>query len=215
MLCVSAGSIRPPADKSINATDVMIEREQARQAYLVQQRAKEPTAEAKTATSHHKHSTSEQQHTGHHKQHQHHQKHVAKHSHDSSKDGKAKADEKADSHQDVAKPEAHLPHPAPEHTSSKHADESQQQQHHQDHDVEHGHKTHTEPTNPPSPSSHDQPEASITPDHLEQHLIEDLLLSSTSSAVSNHTPSGAANSSPLRRHRSLSSRSHHQRSHTP
>ncbi|PWZ01356.1 hypothetical protein BCV70DRAFT_149336, partial [Testicularia cyperi] len=57
MLCVSAGSIRPPADNSINSTDVRIAREQARQAYILAEQTKE-SKKAKSYSSSKKHSAS-------------------------------------------------------------------------------------------------------------------------------------------------------------
>ncbi|CDR98955.1 uncharacterized protein SPSC_06259 [Sporisorium scitamineum] len=72
MLCVSAGSIRPPADSSINATDAKVAREQARQMWLAKQPAQVPQpASRHKSKSHHAHSNNSSKHTSHGHQQQH------------------------------------------------------------------------------------------------------------------------------------------------
>lgn len=175
MLCVSAGSIRPPADDSLNATDVMAAREQARQMWLVQEKAKLPQPESGSeqknkATANHSHTP----HASH--SNKHHQ-HAGESSH---------------------KP-ASQPKPVAEKTSSP------KQQRAASDDA----------------SSQEQQNTSSQED-LRAQFVDDLLTSTPSG--SNHTPNLQQQESPLvgtdsataqhKRHRSLSSRSHHQRSHT-
>ncbi|SPO27480.1 uncharacterized protein UTRI_10597 [Ustilago trichophora] len=236
MLCVSAGSIRPPADKSINATDVKVAREQARQAWLLQERAKKPETKSKDtskAKKLHPHSSSTK-----HPQHKQHHTHpqTSKHAHSSGKGGK-KSSTKSDLHQDVIESDAKLPspkaEPAPSNPSERHdhaqAPQQQQQQQHTTFHEEHHYEEHHHEEHHTS-SHHQEHHSSLSSSQveMEQNFIDEILSSSSTPLGSNHTPHHAeqqqnpslpplagATNSPQRRHRSLSSRSHHQRSHTP
>ncbi|SPO27136.1 uncharacterized protein UTRI_10597_B [Ustilago trichophora] len=232
MLCVSAGSIRPPADKSINATDVKVAREQARQAWLLQERANKPESKAKDTSNgkkHHAHSSSTKhpQHKQHHSLPQ-----TSKHSSSSGQGGK-KASTKPDSHQAAVESDSKLPppkaEPASSHPTEHHDHAHSTPQHHttfhEEHlNEEHHHEEHH------SSSHHEDQFSSLSSSEVEreQKFIDEILSSSSTSLGSNHTPHHAdqqqhsslpplagATNSPQRRHRSLSSRSHHQRSHTP
>ena len=235
MLCVSAGSIRPPADNSINATDVKIAREQARQAWLLQERIKKPNAMTNgkansksnpKAKSHHA-SASSKTHSPH--RHHHHHSHTSADSQHSSQGDKQT--QKPDLQQAVIEPDAKLPSPRADHALSHSSDQHDRpaSSSHQSQDS----TSHHPASDDVNPSSHDQHDASVfSTDQLEHKFVDQLLSSSSSSAASssipigsNHTPHHAdlhslpplagATNSPQRRHRSLSSRSHHQRSHTP
>ncbi|SJX62462.1 uncharacterized protein SRS1_13312 [Sporisorium reilianum f. sp. reilianum] len=165
MLCVSAGSIRPPADSSINATDVKAAREQARQMWLAKQPPKDSQpASAHKTKSHHAHSHSQQQ-----QQHHHHK------------------------HASSDKPHAHHAAAAP---STKQAPPQHQRS------VEVGES-----------SSSLTIERSTSSQSTDELFIDSLLTSAP--LGSNHTPNLSERPTLHRRHRSSSSRSHQQRSHTP
>ncbi|KAF6767592.1 LysM domain protein [Kalmanozyma brasiliensis GHG001] len=113
MLCVSAGSIRPPADSSINSTDVRAAREHARQMWLQQQQQQQqqqqnipqsktplPQPKAQAALPQQKHSSGSNKHASHaHHQHKH-ASHGGKSSHKQHhhKDASHSGNEQAPSH---------------------------------------------------------------------------------------------------------------------
>ncbi|KAJ1576923.1 hypothetical protein NDA12_004465 [Ustilago hordei] len=229
MLCVSAGSIRPPADQSINATDVKVAREQARQNWLMQERIKMPDADnkkegkdkhhhahttSKQQTSHkkqhhHAHTTSKQQ-TSHKKQHQQHH-HAQKHSHRSGKGSKdGKKSQKPDAKQHIVRPGSQNPSTLVAQDSSPPAVQGQIEKPGHSHQ----HQAHARPAQdqaapPQQRVQASQPSAAHT-DELEHNFIDGILPAAVTG--SNHTPPPAQQ--PQRRHRSLSSCSHsHRRSH--
>lgn len=210
MLCVSAGIIRPPAERSINATEAKVAREMARQAYIAQEKAKKPQAEVQATSN--KHSSHKKQH----KQHRQHKASAHPH-HSSSKGGKA-AEQPAHS-QHLAKEQSDVPQPSAEQASSQsteHHDKADSSPRGQNGDAQ------REKESEPISQSGSKDSSSPSDHHIKDAFVEDLLSAST--ATSNYTPqhhadklaTGATNS-PQRRHRSLSSRSHHQhqRSYTP
>lgn len=218
MLCVSAGSIRPPADQSINATDVKIAREQARQKWLVQQRIKMPNADPKKGVKgkHHHAHTQGKQHTSHQKQHNH--SLASQDTHNTKKGSKdGNKSQKADSKQHIVRPDAQNPSPVVDQAPSRPAEQDQIEKpghSHQDQAHAKPAKDDAAPSRQHAPSQpHDeaQEQSASHSEQLEHNFIDRIL--PASSVGSNHTPPPAQQ--PQRRHRSLSSRSHsHQRSHT-
>ncbi|TKY86120.1 hypothetical protein EX895_004945 [Sporisorium graminicola] len=180
MLCVSAGSIRPPADSSLNATDAKVAREQARQAWLAQQPVQAPQpASRQKSKSHHTHSPTSNKHTSHSPHHHHHQQH-----HKHASNGGGKQIHESHSHQAAAAPTTHQ---APQQQSRAVNLER---------------------------SSSLTVERSSSSQSTDDLFIDDLLTKAP--LGSNHTPNLPEQVTLYKRHRSLSSRSHHQqRSHTP
>ena len=225
MLCVSAGSIRPPADNSINATDAKIAREKARQDWLLQQNANKPKTQTNSkakakGTSHHIRPST--------KGHSAHQKQPHPHTHTSANlhhtAHESKPHQKPDSDEKVAQPGSKLPSP-----TAGDAPTQPKEQHHPAHSSTQQHQV-GQPASTdglPSTSSSSSPKKDLHPslpsDGLKHGLMDELLASTP--LGSNHTPHltdqrslpplAGATGSPQARHRSLSSRSHHQRPHTP
>ncbi|SAM82929.1 uncharacterized protein UBRO_03469 [Ustilago bromivora] len=212
MLCVSAGSIRPPADQSINATDVKVAREQARQNWLMQERIKMPDADNKEEGKdrhHHAHTTSKQQ-ASHKKQHQQHH-HAQKHSHRSGKGSKdGKKSQKPDAKQHIVQPGSQNPSTLVAQDSSLPAVHGQiEKPGHSHQDQAHARPAQDQAAPPQQRVQASQPSAAHT-DELEHNFIDGILPAAVTG--SNHTPPPAQQ--PQRRHRSLSSCSHsHRRSH--
>jgi len=182
----------------------------ARQAYIAQQKAKKPQVEAQSASL--KHSSPKKQHK------QHKQHNASAHPHHSSGKGGRAGQQPANS-QHLAKAESDVPQQSAEQASSHSTGH-----HDRAHSSSRGQSEDAQREKEAEPTSQSEPKDSSSPSdrHIKDTFVDDLLSAST--ATSNHTPqhdavplSTGATNSPQRRHRSLSSRSHHQhqRSHTP
>ncbi|ETS59620.1 hypothetical protein PaG_06544 [Moesziomyces aphidis] len=211
MLCVSAGSIRPPADHSINSTDVKVAREVARQAWIVQEQQKHNAKQAEhmSASAHSASkknpSQSKQRGKQHHKQadakqhdKQHHEQADAKHHHQHQQPKGDKPKQAPDARQHAAKPAPHDSKPG----DQAHASAAQDGEHRGTQD------------------------GKSTPRAASMDALEEIAEDFTAAALagSNHTPHSTEHHTPPpldgathsahKRHRSLSSRSHQQSSHT-